>query len=125
MAANKIVRFGPIALSNTLTTNILNPPTLTGGVTAGTTNTNTYFLIKHLRIVNKTAGAVTFSFWIGATGANAAGTEVVGIATSVAANSAVDFYPPSLRLDVGDFLVGGAGAATSLTLSGSGEIGIA
>lgn len=124
MAQNKTVRFGPVAMSNTLTTNILNPPTLTGGVNTGTTNSNTYYLLKHIRIVNKTAGAVTFSLYIGATGANTAGTEFAGIAQSVAANSFVDWYG-NLRLDTGDFLVGGAGAATSLTFQAEGEIGIA
>lgn len=124
MAANKIVRFGPVAMSATLTANILNPPTLTGGVVAGTTNTNTYFLVRHIRIVNKTAGAVTFSMWIGATGANAAGTEFDAGAKSVPANDAIDWYG-QLRLDVGDFLVGGAGAGTSLSFQAEGEIGVA
>ena len=46
-------------------------------------------------------------------------------ALSVAANSHVDLYSPGIRLDAADFLVGGAGAATSLTLFAEGEIGIA
>src|SRR5678815_4383532 len=92
MAANKLVTFGPVALSNTLTTNILNPPTTTGGVGAGTPNT--YLVLRHIRIVNKTAGAATFSLWLGATGANTAGTEVIGTALSVPANSAFDWYGP-------------------------------
>ncbi len=124
MAQNKLIRFGPVSLSATLTTNILNPPTLTGGVNTGSTNTNTYYLIKHLRLVNKTAGAVTFSFYIGLTGANTAGTEFMALGTSVLANSFNEAYFVSLRLDVADFLVGGASAGTSLTLEGEGEIGI-
>ena len=123
MAANKAIRFGPIALSSTLTTNILNPPTLTGGVNTGTTNTNSYYLITHIRIVNKTASAATFSLYIGATGANAAGTEFMGTAQSVAANSFVDWYG-RLTLDVADFLVGGAGTSTALTIQMEGEIGL-
>jgi hypothetical protein len=79
--------------------------------------------LTHLRIINKTAGAATFSLWLGGTGANAAGTEVVGIGTSVAANSYVDWYG-NLRLDSTDFLVGGASAATTLTIQGEGEIGV-
>ncbi len=122
MAANKIFRFGPIALTNTLTTNLLNPPTATGGVNGG--SSPNYIVLTHIRIVNKTAGAVTFSLWIGATGANAAGTEFMGIGTSVAANSYVDYYG-RLRLDSTDFLVGGAAANTSLTIMGEGEIGVA
>lgn len=119
---NKVFSFGPIALTNTLTTNLLNPPTATGGVNGG--SSSCFILLRYLRIVNKTAGAVTFSLWKGATGANAAGTEVVGIGTSVPANSYVD-YPYPIRLDAADFLVGGASANTSLTISGLGEIGVA
>jgi hypothetical protein len=122
MPANKTFRFGPIALSATLTTNLLNPPTTSGGVNAGTSPQ--YIILRHVRIVNKTAGAVTFSLWLGATGANAAGTEVIGQGQSVPANSFADWYG-LLRLDSTDFLVGGASAATSLTIQGEGEIGVA
>lgn len=122
MAQNKTFRFGPVALSNVLTTNILNPPTAAGGTNAG--SSSQYIILKHIRIVNKTAGAVTFSLYLGATGANAAGTEVIGTALSVAANSAYDWYG-ALRLDAADFLVGGASALTSLTIQGEGEIGVA
>ena len=122
MAQNKIFRFGPIALTNTLTTNLLNPATATGGTNAG--SSAQYIILKHIRIVNKTAGAVTCSFWLGATGANAAGTEVIGIGLSVAANSYIDYYG-QLRLDAADFLVGGASANTSLSITGEGEVGVA
>lgn len=122
MAANKIFNFGPVAMSNVLTTNILNPPTATGGVNGG--SSPMYIILRHIRIVNKTAGAVTFSLWLGATGANAAGTEVVGQALSVAANSAYDWYG-MMRIDSTQFLVGGASAATSLSIQGEGEIGVA
>ncbi len=122
MAQNKIFRFGPIALTNTLTTNLLNPPTATGGTNGG--SSSMYIVLRHIRVVNKTAGAVTFSLWLGATGANTAGTEVIGIGLSVAANSYIDWYG-MLRLDAADFLVGGASAATSLSIEGEGEIGVA
>lgn len=122
MAANKTFRFGPIALTNTLTTNLLNPPTATGGVNGG--SSSQYIILKHIRIVNKTVGAVTCSFWLGATGANAAGTEVIGTALNVPANSYVDYYG-LLRLDAADFLVGGASASVSLSIAGEGEIGVA
>ena len=121
MAQNKIFRFGPIALTNTLTANLLNPATATGGVNGG--SSSQYIILKHIRIVNKTAGAVTCSFWLGATGANAAGTEVIGIGLSVAANSYIDYYG-QLRLDAADFLVGGASANTSLSILGEGEVGV-
>lgn len=123
MAANKIIRMGPVALSSTLTTNIINPPTLTGGTGLAGTNTASYLIIRHIRIVNKTAGAVTFSLYIGATGGNAAGTEFLGLGNSIPANSYVDWYG-MLRMDTADFLVGGASAVTSLTFQAEGEIGV-
>jgi hypothetical protein len=122
MASNKTFRFGPVALTNTLTTNLLNPAAATGGVNAG--SSAQYIILKHVRIVNKTNAAATFSLWLGATGANAAGTEVIGIGQSVAANTSYDWYG-LLRLDAADFLVGGAGTATALTISGEGEVGVA
>ena len=104
--------FGPLALTNTLTTNIYN-----------NTSPLVYDVIKHINIVNKTAGAVTFSLWLGATGANAAGTEVIGTGRSIAANSSFDWYG-NLKMVSTDFLVGGAGTATALTLEVTYEIGI-
>lgn len=124
MAQNKIVRFGPVALGNAAA-NILNPGTTTGGVGMPGSSGNLYFLIKHVRLVNKTGGAITVSFYIGATGGSAAGTEVFGTALSIAANSALDIYPANLRLDVGDFLTGLASAATSITFEAEGEVGVA
>ena len=118
---NKLFRLGPIALTTTLTTNILNPATATGGVNGG--SSAQFITLKHIRVVNKTASAATFSLWLGATGANAAGTEVVGTGQSVAANSSYDWYG-LLRIDAADFLVGGAGTATALTILGEGEVGV-
>lgn len=119
---NRTFRFGPIALSTVLTTNLLNPPAATGGVNAG--SSAQYIILKHIRVTNKTTAAATFSLWLGATGANTAGTEIIGQAQTVPANSSYDWYG-LLRLDAADFLVGGAGTATALTISGEGEIGVA
>ena len=124
MAANKTVRFGPVAMSATLTTNIINPAVTSLAGPVGFTMTQPYLILRHLRVSNKTAGAVTFSLWLGATGGNAAGTEVIGTAQSVPANSYVDWYG-MLRLDAADFLVGGASAGTSLTFEAEGEVGLA
>lgn len=122
MAANKIVRFGGIALTATLTTNLMNPPTLTGGTNVS--GAACFVIIRHLRVVNRTALAQTFSFWVGGSGANTAGTEFMGGAKSVAANDAYDWYG-LLRLDAADFLVGGASLVNSLSLQGEMEIGVA
>lgn len=123
MAANKIINIQPIALTATLTTNILNfaITSLTGPV--GFTMTQMYVVLRHIRISNKTGSAATFSLWKGATGGNVAGTEFIGTAISVPANQGVDYYG-IWRFDSADFLVGGAGTATALTLTADGEIGV-
>lgn len=100
--------FGPVAMSNTLTTNIYNQGSAL-----------IFDVIKHLHIANKTASAITFSLWLGATGANAAGTELF-TAVTIAPNSYFDWYG-NLKMTSTDFLVGGASAATSLTITGMGE----
>jgi hypothetical protein len=124
MAQNKAFRFGPVALTTTLTTNILNPSITSLAGPVGYTQTQPYLILRHIRVVNKTGSVATFSLWLGATGGNVAGTEVIGQALSVPANSYVDWYG-ALRLDAADFLVGGAGTTTALSIEGEGEIGIA
>lgn len=123
MASNRIINIEPIALTATLTTNILNCAitSLTGPI--GYTQTQPYIVIRHVRISNKTASPATFSLWKGATGGNVAGTEFIGTGVSVAANTGVDYYG-IWRFDAADFLVGGAGTATALTITMDGEIGL-
>jgi len=122
MAANKTFRVGPVALTTTLTTNVLNPPAASGGVGAG--SSPQYIILRHIRISNRTVSPATFSLWLGGTGGNVAGTEVIGSGLSVAANSSYDWYG-LLRLDSTDFLVGGAGTTLALTFQAEGEIGVA
>lgn len=122
MAQNKTIRVGPLALTSTLTTNILNPPTATGGTNGG--SSSMYIILKRIRIINKTTSAATFTLFLGATGANTAGTEVIGNAKSIPANDVYDWVG-LLRLDAADFLVGGASANTTLTFEAEGEIGVA
>jgi hypothetical protein len=123
MAQNKLQTFGPVALTTTLTTNII-APAAAGASAVGYTATATYIIIRHIRIVNKTGSAATFSLWVGATGANAAGTEFFNVGKSVPANDAVDYYG-QLRLEgANGFLVGGAGTATALTIIAEGEVGL-
>lgn len=121
MASNKRFRFGPVALTNTYTTNLLNPAAASGGVGAG--SSGNYIVLNHIRVTNKGAAPATFRLWLGATGGNVAGTELA-YDVSVAVGAYVDLWGP-LRLDVADFLVGGASAATTLTIQGDGEIGVA
>lgn len=108
--AGTIKRIGPTALSATLTTNIYNQ-----------TSALLYDVIKHIRIVNKTAGAGTFTCYLGATGANAAGTELA-LAEAVPANGELNIYfPQGLKLLTTDFLVGGANAGTTLVFYATSE----
>ncbi len=112
------VNLGPVALTTTLTTNIVHPAAA-GASAVGYTATATKLRIRHIRIVNKTGSSATFSLWLGATGANAAGTEVVGTAQAVAANSAYDWYG-DMVISSTQYLVGGAGTATALTFTADG-----
>lgn len=122
MASNKPFKL-VVALSSTLTTNILSPGTTTGGV--GSPAGNLFIIVKHIRVVNKHAStAATFSLYLGATGANAAGTEVMGFGRAVAVGGYDEWFPQNLRLEAADFLVGGSNTATALTICIIGEIGL-
>jgi len=95
---------GPLALTNAYGTDVYVPASALIDD-----------IIRHIHITNKTAGAVTFRLYLGATGANAAGTEL-WYDQSIAANSSFDWYG-LLRVSSADFLVGGASAAVSLTIT--------
>lgn len=121
---NTPFRAGPLALTNTYTTNILNPGTTTGGVASTSAPYDKLFiLLKHIRVSNITGSAATFRLFLGATGANAAGTELA-YGLSVPANSYVDLWYQNKKLTTSDFLVGGASASTTLTIEIEGEIGV-
>jgi hypothetical protein len=122
MAANKVIRFGPVALTNSAA-NIINPTITSFSGSTGFTVTGLYVIIRHIRLVNKTSGAVTVSMYVGATGGSAAGTEFLGTTLSIAADSAYDWYG-MLRLDAADFLTGLASANTSITFEAEGEVGV-
>jgi hypothetical protein len=133
MAQNARLRVGPVALTTTTTTNLLNPAA--AGAGTGYTPTASYIELNHIRAVNKTNGAINVALWLGATGANLAGTEIVwgGVATagalnagtgvSVGANSFAEWFG-RLVIKSTDFLVGGASAA-GLTFEAEGETGLA
>jgi hypothetical protein len=118
---NKSFRTGPVAMANAAA-NILNGAVtaLTGPV--GITLTQPVLTVKKVTIVNKTAGSVNASLFIGATGGSAAGTEFLVSAYPVPANSYIERYC-NTRLESTDFLSGLASAATSLTIEIEGEVG--
>ena len=78
-----------------------------------------YTIIRHIHVANKTAGAVTFSLYVGATGGSAGGTEIFS-GHSVPANSEFDYYCAMVMKST-DFLSGLASAATSLVITVEGE----
>lgn len=99
---------GPLALTNTYTTNVFNQ-----------TRSEVYDVINHIHVANKSGSAATFRLFLGATGANAAGTELF-YDVSVAAGGVFDWYGKVVMLST-DFLVGGASASTALTITIMGE----
>lgn len=85
-------------------------------------------------MTNKTTGSAKVGLWIGATGANAAGTESIfgGTASGGALTQGVSIPAQSYRdwfgellMDSTDFLVGGSDTGSALTISAEGEIGLA
>lgn len=136
MAQNTAFKFGPVALTTTTTTNILNCTVTSLAGPVGFTLQQPYIILRKLKVGNKTNAAAYCGLWVGATGANAAGTELpeaAGKATAgaldantgrlVPANGVIEI-PGPIVLKSADFLVGGASAATTLTIAGDGEIGI-
>lgn len=122
MASNKQVTIGPVAIP-AAAGNLYNTPTLAGGVNPPAGSAASYTIIRHIRIVNKSAAPVPVSLWIGATGGSAAGTEFAFAAKSVPANDSIDWYG-AVRLNTADFLTGLAGTVTTLLFNAEGEIGV-
>lgn len=120
--ADKRFKIGPLALTSTLTTNIFNGPAqAAAGVNCVAQDIFCY--IRKIRLVNKTSSAATVSLYLGATGANAAGTELI-TAYSIPANDFRDLFYADLRLAAADFLVGGASANTTITFEAEGVMAI-
>ena len=123
---NRALRCGPVALTTTLTTNIVNCTVTSFAGPTGISSPGTlalYLILTHIRIVNKGAGAANVSLYIGGTTADAAGTEFAFNGYSVAQNSYVDWYG-RVRLDAADYLTGGASVTTTLVFEAEGEIGV-
>ncbi len=99
--------FGPLALTATYTTNVYN-----------NTSALIYDVIRHIHVVNKLLSD-TFRLYLGATGANAAGTELF-FDYPVGAKQIYDWYGV-LKLVSTDFLVGGAATTLTLVIEAEGE----
>ena len=99
--------FGPVAMAASYTTNIYNQGSAL-----------IYDVIRHIHVTNKLL-ADTFRLYLGATGANTAGTELF-FDFPVAAKGTYDYYC-AMKLVSTDFLVGGAATTLTLVIEGEGE----
>lgn len=98
--AGTLVKFGPTALT-------------TGAADAFTPAAATIrTVVRGIHIVNKTAGEITISMFIGATGGSAAGTEFECSAKKIPANQSYNWYG-ALVLSNTQFLTWLASANTS------------
>lgn len=118
---NRKIRFGPTAIP-TSATNMINTTITSLAGPVGFTATQPKAIIKHIRVINKDTVARTVSMYIGATGGSAAGTEFLGTAISVPANSYIEWYG-ELELLSADFLTALASAVTTLVFVAEGDIG--
>lgn len=106
--AGQLKRIAGPAFIAAAATNVYTPPAST-----------IYTVIRHIHIANVTAGAVTFSMYVGATGGSAAGTELYK-GVSIPANSSVDYWF-NLKMLSTDFLTALDGSGASLVITVEGE----
>lgn len=104
MAGTPIRIAGPAYLAASAT-NIYTPPAST-----------IYSVITQIHVANVTAGAITFTLYIGGTGGSTGGTEIEK-GYLVAANTDWDrYFSPGIVMKSTDFLTGLASAGSSLTI---------
>lgn len=109
MAGGRPLRDGP-AYITTSSDDLYNPAS------------GTFGLIRQIHLANtSTSTAVTVSLFIGATGAEAGGTEILKD-YNIPIGKVYDLYfPGGLKLTNSDFLVGDASASSSVTATIVGE----
>ena len=78
-----------------------------------------YTVIRHIHIANRSAAAVTFTLYVGATGGSAAGTELFKD-VNVPIAGFFDWYT-TLKMTSADFLSGIASVVSSLVITVEGE----
>lgn len=98
---------GPAYIANAAA-NIYTPPAAT-----------IWTLIRHMHFANVTAGSLTFSLYVGATGGSAGGTEIFKD-YAIAAKGSFDYYCTKFMAST-DFLSGIASAASGITIVVEGE----
>lgn len=98
----------------------------------GTTSDNIYnpasgtiAQVRQIHLVNQDSSARTVSLWVGTTGAELDGTEILE-EKSIAANDVYDmFFPSGLPLAATDFLTGTASAGSMVTVTVIGDLIVA
>ena len=91
----------------------------TGSVNQFTVAAGTYVLVRHIHITNTSGSTRTYTAYLGASGAAAAGTEIVRTRTLSANGTSGDtldvYFPQGLRMATTDFITATAGTdSTSL-----------
>jgi hypothetical protein len=119
----KELNIQPVALTNAIA-NLLNPNVTSLSGPVGFTMSQPFLIVTMARVVNKDSAAHNCTFYKGATGASAAGTEIWANALSIPANSSIVVFYGRQRFDAADFLTGKADANTVLTLEIEAEIGV-
>jgi hypothetical protein len=76
-----------------------------------------YVVINQIHVVNTTSSTVSFSLYIGATGASAAGTEIEKSYPVPANRDWQRSFFPGIRMASTDFLTGSASVASALTIT--------
>lgn len=126
MASNKIVTLGPVAFATSVGILFQPPDTFTNaGTNPPEASTNTYYIIRHIRIINTSSSNQTFNIYKEASAAGSAAKAIVGVGTSVAANSAVDWFG-MIRVASNDTTkaITGFASATTVTIVAEAEMGI-
>lgn len=108
MADKPVLTYGPAYLANS-NTNIYQG----GGGSA-----LIYDLIQGIYLANTTAGAVTVTIYLGASGGSTGGTDLLKN-ISIPANTTVPFYYSGrgLKLTSTQYLVGSASSANAITIT--------
>jgi hypothetical protein len=119
----KELNIQPVALTSSVA-NLLNPNVSSLSGPVGFTMGQPYLIVTQARVVNKDSAPHTCTFWKGATGASAAGTEIWANGQVIPAKGFLDIWFGRERFDAADFLTGQADANTVLTLLLTAEIGV-
>lgn len=119
---SKVANCEPQHITNSAS-NLLNSTVSSLSGPVGVTMTQPFLVVTHIRVVNTSGSPVTVSLFKGLTAGSSAGTEFAFSATTVPANSYVDWYGTA-RFDAADFLTGLASTTNVLTLNVDAGIGL-